>query len=92
MVKGISILGSTGSIGRQTAEAASRLAIPVAALSANRDIDRLEQQARQFKPGYVSVYDEEAGRVLRQRLSDTDILVEWGPESLESGRGRGSGL
>lgn len=82
MVKGISILGSTGSIGRQTAEAASRLAIPVAALSANRDIDRLEQQARQFKPGYVSVYDEEAGRVLRQRLSDTDILVEWGPESL----------
>lgn len=82
MVKGISILGSTGSIGRQTAEVASRLAIPVAALSAHRDIDRLEQQARQFHPGYVSVYDEEAGRVLRDRLSDTDILVEWGAESL----------
>lgn len=82
MVKGISILGSTGSIGRQTAAAASRLAIPVVALSANRDIDRLEQQARQFMPQYVSVYEEEAGRVLRDRLSDTDILVEWGPESL----------
>lgn len=48
MVKAISILGSTGSIGRQTAQAAGRLGIPVLALAARRDVDRLEEQARQL--------------------------------------------
>lgn len=51
MVTGISILGSTGSIGRQTAEAAGRLGIPVLSLAARADIDRLEEQARGFTPG-----------------------------------------
>ena len=82
MVKAISILGSTGSIGRQTAQAARRLGIPVLALAARRDIDLLEQQAREFKPRYVSVFDPEAARTLRERLSDTQIQVEAGEESL----------
>ena len=82
MVTGISILGSTGSIGRQTAEAAGRLGIPVLSLAARADIDRLEEQARRFHPRYVGVYDPQAARTLRDRLSDTDILVEGGEESL----------
>lgn len=82
MVTGISILGSTGSIGRQTAEAAGRLGIPVLSLAARGDIGRLEEQARRFHPRYVGVYDPQAARALRDRLADTDILVEGGEESL----------
>ena len=82
MVKAISILGSTGSIGRQTAQAAGRLGIPVLALAARRDVDRLEEQARQFRPKYISVMDPAAAKELRGRLSDTDIEIGEGEESL----------
>lgn len=82
MVKAISILGSTGSIGRQTAQAAGRLGIPVLALAARRDVDRLEEQARQFRPKYISVMDSAAAKELRPRLSDTDIEIGEGEESL----------
>ena len=82
MVKAISILGSTGSIGRQTAQAAGRLGIPVLALAARRDVDWLEEQARQFRPKYISVMDSAAAKELRARLSDTDIEIGEGEESL----------
>ena len=82
MVKAISILGSTGSIGRQTAQAAGRLGIPVLALAARRDVDRLEEQARQFHPKYISIMDPTAAKELRGRLSDTDIEIGEGEESL----------
>ena len=82
MVKAISILGSTGSIGRQTAQAAGRLGIPVLALAARRDVDQLEEQARQFRPKYISVMDPAAAKELRGRLSDTDIEIGEGEESL----------
>ena len=61
MVNAISILGCTGSIGRQTAAVAEHTGIRVAALTANRKIDLLEEQARRFKPEFVAVYDEEDG-------------------------------
>ena len=48
MVKAISILGCTGSIGRQTAAVAEYTGIRVAALTANRQIDRLEEQTRRM--------------------------------------------
>ena len=82
MVNAISILGSTGSIGRQTAQAAGRLGIPVLALAARRDVDRLEEQARQLRPKYISVMDPAAAKNLRERLSDTDIEIGEGEESL----------
>lgn len=82
MVKGISILGSTGSIGRQTAAAASRLGIPVRALAARRDIDRLEVQCRALRPSMAAVTDEAAAGELARRLSDTDVRVLGGEESL----------
>ena len=82
MVKGISILGSTGSIGRQTAQAASRLGSPVLALAAARNVELLEQQARELRPRFVAVFDERAAGELRSRLADTDIEVGQGEEAL----------
>ena len=84
MVKAISILGSTGSIGRQTAAAASRLGIRVLALSARRDTERLEEQARQLRPSFVAVYEPDAARDLRARLADTDIRVGDGESALSA--------
>ncbi len=82
MVKKISILGCTGSIGRQTAAVAEYTGIPVAALTANRQIDRLEEQARKFQPELVAVYDEQAARLLKITLKDTGIRVAGGMEGL----------
>ena len=83
MVKAISVLGSTGSIGRQTAAAAGRLGIPVRAIAANRGIDLLEEQARTLGVALVGVSDEAAAEELRRRLSDTDIRVVGGAGALE---------
>lgn len=82
MVQGITILGSTGSIGRQTAQAARRLGVPVLALSARRDVDRVEAQAREFHPRFVAMYDPSAAADLRIRLADTDIQVGEGEQAL----------
>lgn len=82
MVRSISILGCTGSIGRQTAAVAEHLGIRVAALTANRKIDLLEQQARLFHPSFVAVYDESAARDFKIAVADTDIRVASGIEGL----------
>ena len=71
MVQAISVLGSTGSIGRQTLAVAEHLGLPVAALTANRKIDLLEEQARRFHPGFVAACDEKAADELRVALADT---------------------
>ena len=82
MVRAISILGCTGSIGRQTAAVAEHTGIRVAALTANRKIDLLEEQARRFKPDFVAVYDEEAAKAFRIAVADTPIRVGSGMEGL----------
>ena len=82
MVRSISILGCTGSIGRQTAAVAKHTGIRVAALTANRKIDLLEQQAREFKPALVAVYDEDAAKQFRIAVADTDIRVVSGMDGL----------
>ena len=82
MVHSISILGCTGSIGRQTAAVADYTGIRVAALTANRQIDRLEEQARKFHPEFVAVYDESAAGKLKTALADTDIRVGSGMDGL----------
>ena len=76
MTRSISLLGSTGSIGRQTLQVARELGLSVAALTANRQVDLLEQQAREFHPALAGLYDRDAARQLRLRLSDTDIRVD----------------
>ena len=82
MEKAISILGCTGSIGRQTIAVAEHIGMPVAALTANRKIDMLEQQARKLKPKFVAVYDEAAAKQFKLAVADTDIRVGSGMEGL----------
>lgn len=82
MSRCISVLGSTGSIGRQTLLVAEELGLRVAALTAGRQIDLLEQQARRFRPCLVAVFEEPAARALRERLGDTPIQVMSGMEGL----------
>ncbi|EDM98167.1 1-deoxy-D-xylulose 5-phosphate reductoisomerase [Pseudoflavonifractor capillosus ATCC 29799] len=79
----ISLLGSTGSIGTQSLDVISACGMTVAALTANRDVERMEEQARQFKPELVVMMDSDAAAELRVRLADTDIRVASGPEGLE---------
>ena len=78
----ISVLGSTGSIGTQTLDVAAQCGFQVAAITANRSIDKLEEQARQFHPELVAAYDESAAAELRIRLADTGIRVASGMEGL----------
>ena len=75
MVNSISVLGSTGSVGTQALAVAETLGIRVKAISGNRNITLLEQQARKFKPEFVCVTDESSARQLRLALADTDIKV-----------------
>ena len=82
MSKTISILGATGSIGRQTLDVAEQLGLRVAALTAHSNVERLEAQARQFRPRLAVLTDEAAARDLAVRLRDTDTKVLGGPEAL----------
>ena len=82
MVNAISILGSTGSIGKQTINVAKRLHLPVKAISVQKSIGLAEQQARELQPELVAVFDADAAKELRNRLSDTNIRVVSGEEGL----------
>lgn len=82
MTRCITLLGSTGSIGRQTLEVARDLGLTVAALTANSSVDLLEQQAREFSPRLVVLHDESAAREMKLRLADTKIEVLSGMEGL----------
>ena len=82
MTKTISLLGATGSIGRQTLQVVQELGLQVAALTANENVDLLERQVRQFQPRLAVLYREEAARELGRRLSGLDVEIAWGMEGL----------
>lgn len=82
MSKTISILGSTGSIGRQTLDVAQQLNLRVAAITAHASVARMEEQIRQFHPALAVLTDEAAARDLRARVVDTDTTVVGGFEGL----------
>lgn len=71
-MKRLAILGSTGSIGRQTLDIVRRFPedMRVVALAARSSVSVLVQQAREFRPKYVCIYDETAYEELRAQLSD----------------------
>jgi len=75
MKKSVTILGSTGSIGRQSLEVVEHLGLSISALSADKNIDLLEEQIRKFKPMFVSVYNIDAAFELTDRISDTTTTV-----------------
>ena len=78
----ISLLGSTGSIGRQALEVMEAGGMAAAALTANRDVGRLEEQCRRFQPELAVMMDPAAAADLRVRLADTPIRVAAGMDGL----------
>ncbi len=80
--RNISILGSTGSIGRQSLEVISACSMGVAALTADTNVKLMERQARQFLPQLAVMMDERAAADLRVRLADTPVRVGQGMEGL----------
>ncbi|MBP7188017.1 MAG: 1-deoxy-D-xylulose-5-phosphate reductoisomerase [Ruminococcus sp.] len=82
MIKTVSILGSTGSIGTQSLEVCEKHGIKVTALAAHSSIDMLEQQARKFRPSKVCIYRDDKYAELKERLADTDIKVLSGMDGL----------
>ena len=83
-MKQIAILGSTGSIGTQTLDVVRRHpdAFSVYALSANRSVDLLIQQALEFNPAVVCIADKRYYQPLRDALSDLPIRVMAGEEAI----------
>lgn len=81
-MRSLSILGSTGSIGRQTLEVAETCGHRVAALTARSSVDLLEAQARKFHPILVAAAEPTAAAALACRLADTDIRVLAGEEGI----------
>ena len=83
MVNCVSILGSTGSIGRQSLDILSRLPqIKVAALTAGTSVERMAQQCRAFQPELAVMATQEAARALSDQIQDLPIRVSWGEEGL----------
>lgn len=82
MERRISILGSTGSIGRQTLDVAKTCGFRVAALTVNRSVELAEEQARAFAPKLLVAVDEAAAADLKIRLADTGVKVLGGAEAL----------
>ena len=82
MSKTISILGSTGSIGRQALDVAEQMGLRVAALTAHASVERMEEQVRQFQPRLAVLTDEAAAKDLAVRLADTETCVLGGFDAL----------
>lgn len=82
-MKKIAILGSTGSIGTQTLDVVRANGdIEVLGISAGRNVKMLEEQAREFHPKLIAVWDENAARDLAVRLQDMDVKILSGMEGL----------
>ena len=82
MVQSVSILGSTGSIGRQTLDIVRHLDIRVVALTAGSSVERMAEQCREFRPELAVMATEDAALQLRNAIQDLPIRVSWGEEGL----------
>lgn len=82
MIKCVSILGSTGSIGRQSLDIISRMPVKVAALTAGTSVERMAQQCRQFLPELAVMATQEAAQALADQICDLPIRIAWGEEGL----------
>ena len=83
MMKCVSILGSTGSIGRQSLDIISRIeGIRVAALTAGSSVELMAQQCRQFRPELAVMATKEAADALRAEISDHPTEIAWGEDGL----------
>ena len=82
MTKTVSVLGSTGSIGRQTLEVVEQLPVRVAALTAGSNVELMAQQCRKFRPELAVMATPEAAQALRDALGDQKLRILSGMEGL----------
>ena len=82
MTENLSILGSSGSIGKQSLDVCRKCGYGVKALTAFSSVDEIEKQAREFKPEKVALVDEKAAADLKIKLADTDIKVLGGMDGV----------
>ena len=82
MVNCVVVLGSTGSIGRQSLDIIERMPIRVAALTAGTSVERMAQQCRQFQPELAVMATQAAAEELKNLISDLPVRVSWGEEGL----------
>ncbi|MBO5892117.1 MAG: 1-deoxy-D-xylulose-5-phosphate reductoisomerase [Oscillospiraceae bacterium] len=82
MMKNITILGSTGSIGRQSLDVIRRMPVRVSALTAGTSVELMAQQCREFRPELAVMSTQEAAEKLQQAISDLPIRISWGEEGL----------
>ncbi len=78
----LSVLGATGSVGRQALEVAEEHKIPLDLITANTDVNGMEALARKCKPRFCVMADDLAARDLSTRLRDTGITVRGGEAAL----------
>ena len=82
MVNCVSILGSTGSIGRQSLDIIDHLKLPVAALTAGTNVERMLEQCRKYRPKLAVMSTQEAAQKLAEGIKDLPTRVAWGEEGL----------
>ena len=83
MMKHVSILGSTGSIGRQSLDVISKLeGVKVVALTAGTSVDRMAGQCREFVPELAVMATKEAADALKAQIADLPVRVAYGEEGL----------
>ena len=82
MVKCVSILGSTGSIGRQSLDIIRGLDVQVVALTAGTSVDRMARQCREFRPKLAVMATQTAAEALKAELADLNIEILWGEDGL----------
>jgi len=80
--KNVAVLGSTGSVGEQALDVADRLSMNVSSISAHRNYQRVEEQARKFGVRSVAMADESAAKELKVRLADTSVRVYSGADGI----------
>ena len=82
MIKSVSILGSTGSIGRQSLDIIDHLGIKVAALTAGSKVERMAQQCRKYLPQLAVMASQASAAALQKEIADLPVRVAWGEEGL----------
>lgn len=82
MVNCVSILGSTGSIGRQSLDIIRHLRLRVAALTAGSGVERMAEQCREFRPKLAVMATQEAAQRLQIAIADLPVEVSWGEDGL----------
>ena len=82
MVKCVSVLGSTGSIGRQSLDVIDTLGLPVAALTAGSNLELMAQQCRKYRPELAVMATRDAAEQLQEQIPDLPTRVSWGEEGL----------